>query len=337
MAESPMKLEEGAERHKAGYKSWKKKYRKMRITFDQKMHECEDLHKQEAKALATVKRIAVENDRLLDILLEVNNSPQIPLEKRIDLSLSPVPESTASTLPAEPKTPDSEPKLKRLAQLLQDVPHLSYVAAKESQPSFIADLSPVDGEPYAASFLSADDIDNYIHAIDTRLESDKHFPTLAPDAHPESHPPAHPHLKNPTSVTNWLRKYAPKIFLQDGEGHAAAADGDDADHAASGGTGAKKSRGGQRAERGGRAAARGKRASMGVKVERGADWDASMDDDADAGATPVPKGKRKRDDDPGYKPRGSSSRPTKKKRKSEADSTPTVRKSKKEALASKED
>ena len=62
MTESPAKMEDGAERSKAGYKSWKKKYRKMRITFDQKMHECEDLHKQEVKALATVKRIAVENE-----------------------------------------------------------------------------------------------------------------------------------------------------------------------------------------------------------------------------------------------------------------------------------
>lgn len=67
-----MKLEDGAERHKAGYKSWKKKYRKMRITFDQKMHECEDLHKQEAKALATVKRIAVENEYVVDAMCTFN-------------------------------------------------------------------------------------------------------------------------------------------------------------------------------------------------------------------------------------------------------------------------
>lgn len=47
---------------KTTYKSWKKKYRKMRITFDQKMHDCEDLHRQESKALATAKRIAIENE-----------------------------------------------------------------------------------------------------------------------------------------------------------------------------------------------------------------------------------------------------------------------------------
>ncbi|CCF47507.1 hypothetical protein CH063_15871 [Colletotrichum higginsianum] len=47
---------------KATYKSWKKKYRKMRITFDRKMHDCENLHRQESHALATAKRIAIENE-----------------------------------------------------------------------------------------------------------------------------------------------------------------------------------------------------------------------------------------------------------------------------------
>ncbi|KAF7549543.1 hypothetical protein G7046_g8315 [Stylonectria norvegica] len=60
--DSPVKVEGGATRHRAGYKSWKKKYRKMRIVFDHKMHDGEELHKQEAKAAALVKRLAVENE-----------------------------------------------------------------------------------------------------------------------------------------------------------------------------------------------------------------------------------------------------------------------------------
>ncbi len=62
MDESPVKAEDGATRHRAGYKSWKKKYRKMRIVFDHKMHDGEELHKQEDKAAALVKRLAVENE-----------------------------------------------------------------------------------------------------------------------------------------------------------------------------------------------------------------------------------------------------------------------------------
>lgn len=62
MESSPTKVEESTGGHKAGYKSWKKKYRKMRIVFDQKMQEGEDLHKKEDKASSTVKRLAVENE-----------------------------------------------------------------------------------------------------------------------------------------------------------------------------------------------------------------------------------------------------------------------------------
>lgn len=62
MDDSPVKVEGGSTRHRAGYKSWKKKYRKMRIVFDQKMHDGEELHKQEDKAAALVKRLAVENE-----------------------------------------------------------------------------------------------------------------------------------------------------------------------------------------------------------------------------------------------------------------------------------
>lgn len=49
----------------AVYKSWKKKYRKMRIVFDKQMHDGEELHKKEAKAAAIVKRLAVENEYVL--------------------------------------------------------------------------------------------------------------------------------------------------------------------------------------------------------------------------------------------------------------------------------
>ncbi len=47
---------------KPTYRSWKKKYRKMRIIFDQKMHEGEELHKLEQKALATAKRLAIQKE-----------------------------------------------------------------------------------------------------------------------------------------------------------------------------------------------------------------------------------------------------------------------------------
>lgn len=69
MDESPVKAEGANVRYRAGYKSWKKKYRKMRIVFDQKMHDGEELHKQEDKAAALVKRLAVENEYALEPFL----------------------------------------------------------------------------------------------------------------------------------------------------------------------------------------------------------------------------------------------------------------------------
>lgn len=263
------------------------------------------------------------------MLLEINNSPQIPPEKQVDVSLEP---------PSDPKAPvlplDDEHELhkdtprKKLEDLISGVPHSSYSNAKETLPQIVNELKAPDGETYPADFLSADDIDNYIYEIDMALDSETHhLPTLAPRAHPGNHHQSHPHLKNPTSVTNWLRKHAPKIFLQDGEAHGDADDGE------GGHTGGRKTRG-SRGERGGRASTRGKRVSIAARAAATADRDvdASMDEDQERASTPVSRGKRKRnaEDDTGYKPRGSSTRPTKKKRKSEAEGTPTVRKSKKD-------
>lgn len=44
------------------YKSYKKKYRKMRLQFDQRVQESEELHRKEEKAKRSVKRLAIENE-----------------------------------------------------------------------------------------------------------------------------------------------------------------------------------------------------------------------------------------------------------------------------------
>lgn len=62
MEGTPVPKTSSGSHRKAGYKSWKKKYRKMRIAFDQRMQEGEDIFKQEEKAKAMVKRIATENE-----------------------------------------------------------------------------------------------------------------------------------------------------------------------------------------------------------------------------------------------------------------------------------
>jgi hypothetical protein len=67
MADDDMKHEEGGPDvrmadAKPTYKSWKKKYRKMRIKFDQKMSQGEDLYQQEVKAMRKIKQLAIYNE-----------------------------------------------------------------------------------------------------------------------------------------------------------------------------------------------------------------------------------------------------------------------------------
>lgn len=47
---------------KPTYKSWKKKYRKMRIKFEKIMQDGEDLYLQEQRGLKRAKELAIENE-----------------------------------------------------------------------------------------------------------------------------------------------------------------------------------------------------------------------------------------------------------------------------------
>ncbi|KLU86450.1 hypothetical protein MAPG_05463 [Magnaporthiopsis poae ATCC 64411] len=290
----------GNDRSKGSHKSFKRKYRKMRDHFDRKMRDSEELYRREQKAIDTNKRIAIEIDRLLDMLLDLNNAPQIPPDKRFDLSLPNRPKD----MPDEPILPIDRPRRagvgdddaprpgKSFAELLEMVPHHKYAAAALLFPDVVSDLEAgTEGFPGAiidpsqashpASFLTADDIDNYLWEVDRRVAQRRRdldapalpqLPTLAPKAlvalqeasgnngtaingatnsrkgerggdgrsrgaaaaaaaaatdEAMSAASRDFALRNPTSVYNWLRKHAPKTFLQDGEVTADKENGDD--------------------------------------------------------------------------------------------------------------
>ncbi|KAJ9156276.1 hypothetical protein NKR23_g921 [Pleurostoma richardsiae] len=405
---------------KPKYKSWKKKYRKMRVKFDECMTEGEELYRLEQKALSKAKQLAVFNDRLLALLLDINNSHQIPTDKRIDLRLdapvSPADPDEAPVLELDKEPLDGPQPGKSLQQLLREVPHLDYAATAERFPDRTADLeAPVDSpaapaaaaadpsrRPHPPTFLTADDIDNYTYEVDLAVAARRRadagdelelLPTMAPLAREngasggtggangtaggggsgaaagrDTPGPAGSGasssrdfaLRNPTSVYNWLRKNAPKVFLQDeenasekkgrgggGGGGGGHGGGDDDDnHTPRGGARSRKSAGGERA-----ASSRGARSSKRASAAHSRDKRKSVDDSMeylddelgflDAAGTPTAAGasgergagaaaagaagstgkggakrKRQADDDPGYRPKGGSNRPTKKKRKS---------------------
>ncbi|KAI3390957.1 hypothetical protein diail_8308 [Diaporthe ilicicola] len=382
---------------KPTYKSWKKKYRKMRIKFDQKMSQGEDLYQQEVKAMRKIKQLAIYNDRLLDLLTDINNRPQIPQERRIDVSLDvPSDAEEGFILGIDRESRPGPRPAKALKDLIKETPHLDFAATAERFPELASDLLTGIDSPAAEathqqhppSFLTADDVDNYLWEVDmqARAEAEERgedvemLPTLAPlareygagsygastrGATPSSAPPNVKDtsaagassisttsrdfaLRNPVSVYNWLRKNAPKTFLQDNEageekkekGHSGDKQSrkahrpvDDDDDDDEGRTSSRKVAGGARKPSGERASTGAARAKgeRGSKAERGSkrskavsgkvkrqSMDETMydlDDDLGLQAanarSSASKGKRKRvavDDDTGYRPKGGSSR-----------------------------
>ncbi|KAI0554447.1 IEC3 subunit of the Ino80 complex, chromatin re-modelling-domain-containing protein [Xylaria curta] len=293
------------------YKSWKKKYRKMRITFDQRMRESEDLHSLELKAMRTAKRLAIENDRLMDLLLDINESPQIPFERRIDLNLDDDDDDDTDSDNSE----TTQKPTKSLKKLIQEVPHQNYDEYIQRFPEVREDLEPADTQTHPTSFLSADDVDEYLHQLDMRLGL-KPKSTLAPSVvgtNIAANSPANFALRNPTSVYNWLRRHAPKTFLQDLEKEKDK-DKDDRDKE----DGRKRKSGPSRKRQ---STAGRKEKEREKETAESMDWDDETGYEAPAAGTL--KGKRKRDDDPGYRPKGGSSRPTKKRKSKDLNVQPS--------------
>ncbi|KAK6851133.1 hypothetical protein PG987_000767 [Apiospora arundinis] len=282
---------------KPSYKSWKKKYRKMRLQFDNRMQQSEDLHQLEQKALQTAKRLAIENDRLMDMLISINESPQIPPERRIDLNMEDEDDET------EDEEAAAQKPTKSLRRLIEDVPHNSYAATVEHFPEVLEEIEPKDPELYPTSFLKAEDIDNYIAELDARLglKAKPAVPPAASSIPSHSGAAANFALRNPTSVYNWLRRHAPKTFLQDLEKEK---DKDkvkekekDHDH------GEKMDGGSKRKSI---AKSSSKRQSIASRKDAAESMDWEDEGGYDASAMGSVRGKRKRlnDDDPGYRPKG---------------------------------
>ncbi|KAL1310598.1 hypothetical protein AAFC00_000873 [Neodothiora populina] len=74
--------------HKPKYKSWRKKYRKMKTHFDQVLKDNNSLFVEEQKLETLNKRLQEQNDQLLDILLDLNDSLNLPRSLRYDLTFT---------------------------------------------------------------------------------------------------------------------------------------------------------------------------------------------------------------------------------------------------------
>lgn len=255
--------------------------------------------------------------QLLDLLLEANGSSRIPPRLRYDLrpetpSESAVPglepdvasrrdidPSSARAALEEARTElrnglisvDSYRQLEAalggavgksmsLSQLNRTL-HTTLESLSEDQlPHDLADEAP-------AGYLSLEHEEDYLNALDAALEG-----RPIPDSHPirSNEREKDMALRNPMSVYNWLRKHQPQVFLQDSDSSADKP--------------VQKPAGTAKAPR---------RSNIVPKQET-----EIIDEEGFlmSGTHEAPlRSKRKREDEP-YRPKGGSSRPSKRKRAS---------------------
>ncbi|KAL5118892.1 hypothetical protein ACEQ8H_003215 [Pleosporales sp. CAS-2024a] len=287
-------------------RSWRRKYRKMRVRFDQAITTSNRLITDEWRAMGTARRLAEGNDQLLDMLLDINEQTRAPARLRFHLDPP----------PAVALSHALGPTLKSLAELEARVPHTTR-----------ADLpvQPVDGidlTEHAPGYLSPAHEDEYLAALDHVL-AQPDFDLALHEGRPlrtaASHQPLSDKdltVRNPDSVYNWLRKHQPQVFLQD-------KDAAHHDNASEKPAPPKTNPAGRKNTK--------RESAVGAGTPAPRDHD---DDDSLAGETAA-KGRRKTtgggEDDTAYRPKGGSSRPAKRKRE---DGDTPAGKSKKKSRAS---
>ena len=290
---------------KVSHKSFRRKYRKIMVNFEQKMNESTDYFYEEQKMMEITRRLAEQTDQLLDLLEDLNSRPQIPARLRYDLQ---VPETLKASQPppTEPYTMGTAHTALKAARKRLRLGRMSLVDYRELEASILANpafksnnsytelrkLAPIsvpagadvsqDPSSACGGILSTRHEEEYLKGLDSFLAGS----TTIPRPHAAKNNTSRSlersierekemQLRNPVSVYNWLRKHQPQVFLQDNESHAEKE---------------KKSR-------------PSKRTSTTLKQE-------PDDDDSvmvDLGGS-TSKGKRKRDDDAGYRPKGGNSR-----------------------------
>jgi hypothetical protein len=257
----------------------------------------------ELSALFKSKLTSLLFSQILHLHLDNNNCARIPADKRIDLSvdidtpgLSPIPPlvrpeeltnaqkcskaagqklyNEIRTIMDEKEAAKNEiSKPTKSLELLMAVTHPRTSAFGPLPPTFYEHIKPLEGHAEPITYLTVDQIDEYLYDTDMKLQS-------APGPNPHVIQPQDLALRNPNSVYNWLRRNKPHVFLQDGEG-------------------SEKSNGKPGSLRGA-----GKRASMpgpskpdALEIVDGLGYDPTI------GGLEPSKGKRKRDDDGGYHPK----------------------------------
>ncbi|EZF35663.1 hypothetical protein TMEN_8213 [Trichophyton mentagrophytes] len=313
------------------FKSFKRKYGKQKIKFEAVMKDSTALAREEMRIHDLSKRLREQNDQLLELLLELNNTVHIPRSLRYDLTKEedsqlhttmsdqqdsiPIVECDAQT--ARAKLNEAKQKLlagemtadeckelelsmlksntfaptASITSLLKNVPHTTPSADDATQDR--------DLEASLSFIHPEDDVDYLIPSEPRRIDltnarsTSKHLPVADREKALL--------IRNPSSVYNWLRKNKPQVFAHDPEAPPAGASSANA-----AGGGAAQSEKPAAASR--PSSTRSKRASAQAhKEEEVYDEDGVLVDVVEPAANAGSGGsraKRKREEDGVYHPKG---------------------------------
>ncbi|KAL2836778.1 IEC3 subunit of the Ino80 complex, chromatin re-modelling-domain-containing protein [Aspergillus pseudoustus] len=233
---------------KQSYRSYKKKFAKLKVQFELRMKESESLIREQLRIEDLSKRIQEQNDQLLEILLEFNDAVHLPPKLRYDLSapgdeaILPTPERELSPSYNDPAlaasvlrnakdelaaghiTAESYQKLEDgVKQGTAFAPQLRYadlIKVPHSAPPAEAQNSTGNSSlEHNLGFLTSE------HETEYRLATDANLGDMSA-ALQMARTPEKPNLmererelllRSSVSVHNWLRKNQPNVFLQDNE------------------------------------------------------------------------------------------------------------------------
>lgn len=275
------------------------------------MRESSTLFKEQQRMHDIAQRIAEQNDQILQLLLELNSQPQVPARLRYDLgdpstakkpekhedeqkSLEELRVTRYKLQKGEAQQSDYGELVDNLLDSVEFAPKRFYAELVKSGPLQRAQQDELDSaNPLAGGFLSTQQEEQYLQSLDDYFDEKAAVPrqhAAGNLGHRTSEKSIDRErefqLKNPVSVYNWLRKNQPQVFLQDPENDKA------------------------------KLASRGsKRASTAKRPKAEPDM---YDDEGIAVEPNNTKGKRKRDEDGGYRPKGGHARPAKR-RKEDSD------------------
>ncbi|KAL8894255.1 MAG: hypothetical protein Q9192_004477 [Flavoplaca navasiana] len=232
---------------KPTYKSYRKKYLKMRHGFKAKMRESNTLFDDEQATVRIANRLQEQNDQLLELLHTCNQSHRIPPPLRYTLSPTPSPSAVPSLETDDPQPPNYptphsahaaleeahqefsrgemsparfreitsqlKPYLENptsLSSILSRVPHTTL----ESFPAEELPTSILQSDTLA--YLTPSHEETYLNRLDAAIWSSNPEAAIAAlnreHLYPQKDNTRDLQVRNPVSAYNWLRKHRPVLF-----------------------------------------------------------------------------------------------------------------------------